>query len=417
MAEQVSDGTNSNTNITNTNTTTNTSSGDASNTTTPTSNDASNTTAPAISVQNRSNTPDFATNNLKVKGIMTSADQASLKALKEEALNKWRVKRNRMLADEKNKINPDQVLACPDCQYIIKVDHNYFSDGFRCYNCGAKGFKPITRPKGYFNDVIGFNKVKRRQFDQEGNMHNILIQRPIKRRNKRKFSDKDILHREQILQQLNARYEDVYKLKAKDIRNSALLAMLFLTGSRIEEIVGVPAFEFKNNKFTIIKDKFEIEPVKRKQVSISTIKVDNADVDIFCVKGLPVLKRRESKTINKDTYTLVRASIQRNVVVPLKIEQDFVFFIDRYLKRVTNPEGYLFKMRASNAYKIVYRYFGKKYCHIFRHWRASDLSHTYNFNSVQMQHFFGWSSSTMADRYIHLNDTDLIKSMVRHDKT
>jgi hypothetical protein len=116
---------------------------------------------------------------------------------------------------------------------------------------------------------------------------------------------------------------------------------------------------------------------------------------------------------DKDSYQMVHGIMHRNISMPFDVEQEFWFFIERYIRKIDNPEAILFEMTKNNAFKIVWRYFKKKYNHWFRHQRASDLSVTYSLNNLQMQHFFGWSSSKMADRYTHLSDTDLLRTMVR----
>jgi len=335
----------------------------------------------------------------------------------EEERFKHNQKKNALMNHELT-LPKETILCCPSCRYRITIYHNYRLNGYFCYNCGNKNFKPITRKKEYFRDIIGSKKKRDLKFDAQGNKIITMVDNPIRRFHRRGFADRDVMTRQQILTILNEKYEDAYNLRPIDVRNAALLACLFETGCRIEELVGVPKYAIgSDGKQHSIKDKYEVEPVKRNQISIETINVDGKDVDFFCARRLPVLKRRESKTIDKETSTLVRAMVQRNVIVPVNMEKDFIFFINRYLQHINIPEQFLFPMRASNAYKIVYRYFGRKYCHIFRHWRASDLaSSIYNLNSIQMKHFFGWASETQAQKYIHLQDTDLMKSMLRQSQ-
>lgn len=350
---------------------------------------------------------------LNVPDIVIPKTPEDYAAFQSDIEFEFKTKKARLLLREKA-MTKGMVIACDKCKYRLTVMQNYWTKGWICYNCGAKEIKPYNRQKDYFMQTAGFRKKKQLTYTADGKEIRKTIDMPIKRNARRGFRDKDLMNRQQILAALNARYENVYTISNKDIRNAAMMALLFETGSRIEEVVGVPAYETKEGKLHSIKNKFDIEPIKRKQVSVETMIIDGKSIEMFCVKKIPVLKRREQKAIDKDTYMLVRAPIQRDVIVPMSIEKDFVFFINRYLMRITDPEAYLFKMRASNAYKIVYRYFGKKYCHIFRHFRASDLaSPIYDLNALQAQHFFSWASSRQFERYSHISQTDLIKAMTK----
>jgi len=309
------------------------------------------------------------------------------------------------------------IAACPSCKYRVTMEKNFTLNGMICYNCGSRGWeKPLIRKKEYFNEVLGTKKVRKIEYTKEGKVVSEPLA-PIKRWHRRKFLDSDIFSRQDILNTISSKYDDVYNLRTIDIRNCALFAFLFQVGSRIEEVVGVPEYTIgPDQKLHSIKGKYEIEPVKKSQISIKTVDIDGVPTEFFCVEGLAVLKRRDQQTINKEESKLVRTVIRRNVMVPMKVEEKFIFYINRWLSKIKNPDDYVFPMRASNAYKIVYRYFGRKYCHMFRHWRASDLSATYNFNGLQAMHFFGWASAKQFERYSHLSNIDLIHAMLRQVK-
>ena len=175
-----------------------------------------------------------------IPNIVIPQTKEEIRALKEEALDRWRIRKNKMLEDEKRRLKPTQTLSCPECHHIIKISHNFFSNGFKCYNCGLKNFKPVLREKDYFEKILGMNKKKETKFsvDKDGQIikERITTEKPIKLWHRRKYSDRDLMSREQILEFLHAKYDDVYKLNVKDIRNAALICFLFESGCRIEEI-------------------------------------------------------------------------------------------------------------------------------------------------------------------------------------
>ena len=43
------------------------------------------------------------------------------------------------------------------------------------------------------------------------------------------------------------------------------------------------------------------------------------------------------------------------------------------------------------------------FSHYFRHARASHLANKFGMDAFALKQYFGWTNSSMADRYAHLN--------------
>ena len=173
------------------------------------------------------------------------------------------------------------------------------------------------------------------------------------------------------------RYEILnYCKQLKTPRDKALLAFIYLTGCRIEEVV-----KYKT-KGTIMG-----RPIKKEQVSIrdSVIEVHN----------VRVLKRRGRayKTI----------PIIRN-----DIEKPFINILLDYLKTLSDDD-YLFNMTRERAWQILNEI--DIFPHLLRHCRATHLITDYDFSTIQLQRFIGWKKLDSASDYLHLSTKDLIKKM------
>jgi len=308
----------------------------------------------------------------------------------------------------------NKVFACTKCGKKILAKYNFRKSqkDWKCYVCGNEMETPAKRRADFYEDILGYKKVKEPVKDELGRVlkgeYNIK-KVPIRRKNKRKFTDDDVIERDKIVRILREEYmKNPYKLSQFDIRNAAFIAYIFLTGSRVEEVVGVPAVDGTGKK---LQGRFAIEPVRKSQITKLFYK--KRDVYIWQVKDLPVLKRRVDDVIDhKDAFAnkARRVVPRRTVAIPLHIEKEFVEYIDRWLATL-GEDDYVFTFTSGHARRICYR-FNMSYNHFWRHIRATDLTKTYGFQSLQLKHFFGWASEAMAQRYAHLGTENLIDAML-----
>lgn len=333
--------------------------------------------------------------------------------------------------DEKN--NSNRIYCCNKCANRLHYKNNYrkSTQQWKCYICGnlmdihngnnnivaqrnidfftKKTRKKIIKVPKKINDevVIKNNKV---QFDEK-----IIL---VQKKTKRKFKDTDVIDRKEILKKLKENdKKDPYKKNIYDIRNPAFIAFLFLTGARVEEVIGVrehtgklkdSVFEKKAGKWT---GKYIIEPIIKNQ--ISKTKYAKRDTITWDVENMPVLKRRgesvadENDILNESIKQVVP---RRHVSLPYEIEKEFISYIDKWLIKLKEDE-IIFNFSPQQAWRICFL-FNRSYNHIWRHLRATDLMSTYGLGSLELRHFFGWSTEAMARRYAHLNKYTLLDSML-----
>lgn len=177
----------------------------------------------------------------------------------------------------------------------------------------------------------------------------------------------------------------------ENLKHKALFLYLYLTGSRIEEVVGMK--EVKDGK-----KKWLIEPVKRSQV---IFKDDDQGRKGLMIDNLVILKRK-SDGMGRPT---------RVINLPIDPELDFTKPLIEYLSKLESND-YLWDYHPGYVWDLSKTYFGNNWFpHFFRHTRSTRLATDYGFNSLELATFMGWKDPRMASRYAHLATQDLAKKI------
>lgn len=134
-----------------------------------------------------------------------------------------------------------------------------------------------------------------------------------------------------------------------NLRDKALVALIFLTGSRKSEILGVKKSDFRYEK------------------------------DFLIVK-LPILKR--GKDLTK--------------IIPIPLIDPFTKYITQYLNKI---EGKLFDITPQRVWQILIDVGVRP--HELRHSRLTEIA-TYMPSDVEIYRFAGWKLPGMEDTYLHL---------------
>jgi len=174
---------------------------------------------------------------------------------------------------------------------------------------------------------------------------------------------------------------DIVLGKKTQLRDKALLSVLYLTGARIREIL--PNKERKWRGFTI-----------------EQIKLNDAGTHVL-FKNIPTLKRRKGKTIF------------RTVPVPYEKERLFLQIIDAYIHNLDKDihSTVMFPMTRQNAWRIMKKFSKEWYCHLLRHMRSTDLVTNYGLNGSELRQWHAWTDSRPSDIYVHLGWQDIARKM------
>jgi len=302
--------------------------------------------------------------------------------------------------------NKPQVPCCPECKKKInKHMYRKATNDFRCAACEKilKKEELVKREADYFYQIIGYRKIRKRIYT-DGKPEVITEELPRIRKGKRPLDDKELskFDRDTLYNMIRQKYLSAEAIYVKSIkqyklkkRNAALIAMLYLTGARISELVGMKH-----------ESEFIVEPITKEQITQYT---KNNEL-IFRIANLPVLKHRTDVTYDIESQKDRKIVPRRTIDLIYKYEKEFIDIILDWLKEV-KPGEPIFPIGREMARQTCYK-FHRKYNHFWRHLRATHMMNDYGFTSLHLKQYFGWASAKMAEKYSHLDTNTLLESMI-----
>ncbi len=155
-----------------------------------------------------------------------------------------------------------------------------------------------------------------------------------------------------------------------NLRDRALFATLYLTNSRVSEIV---------------------KRMKKRQILFTEL------------KGKKVLLFTELWTQKNPDHPL------RTVPVIIEKEQELVKVISLYISLYKDSE-ILFNISRQQAWYLMKRLCGQR-CHYLRHSRITHLVVVFGINPEIIRRMAGWKDYQMLEHYSHLSWKDIASSM------
>jgi len=160
-------------------------------------------------------------------------------------------------------------------------------------------------------------------------------------------------------------------------RDKALIAFLYLTGARIEEVV-----KFKR------KGELVGKPLRKKHIEIR-----DSHIIVHSVRTL-----KQSKAGNR-TIPITRNSLENGLI------QIFL----RYHDTLKEEDDYLFNITRQRGHQILQKV--GIFPHLLRHSRNTHLVQDYDFTVPQLQQFNGWKRADTPSHYVHLKVQNLLDKM------
>lgn len=172
--------------------------------------------------------------------------------------------------------------------------------------------------------------------------------------------------------------------RAKQRRDQALIATIFLTGGRISEVL------------LLTKGIFDL-----------------SNRDVIIVKSMRILKRYEKigeRVVNGKKKWITRLKKDYRTF-PIVRKEPPVPILEDWLERIKRKDQVLFTISRVQAFLII-RGLGKElYPHWFRAQRACQLAFQYGFDLHDLMDFFAWKDIKIALHYSKLGWKGLAKKM------
>jgi len=241
-----------------------------------------------------------------------------------------------------SKIQQGKRFRCPNCNNVLDVLKHYRkrTKDLRCRLCGTETKKPIV-------EELSANT----------------------RRKKATVQTHELWDRFKLLKKLKdyrmREFQRGFIGSERVIRDLALVSLLFLTGGRVSELVGV----YKPRKNRKDPKQYTVEPLRRKQISFGMI----GSTKYMEIKHMPVLKKykkfsKGGKELETEVVNLSGVSMKktafRDVIIELEAEKEFFKYIKEWLDVLPmDPDTPVFACARANAWLVTKRVDIKVYNH------------------------------------------------------
>lgn len=190
------------------------------------------------------------------------------------------------------------------------------------------------------------------------------------------------------------------KLANKDLKKGAALTILYLSVSRIGEILGNTFNDGSVWKGVRLGDIQFIEDKSGDYIQLKTI----------------IEKLKINKNAGKDgqkyklffKYSYIPVDEMYKPLIEILWD-----YIEQEFKDEISPDTPLFEgLNYDSLWSYIQTNVGPYNFHIFRHWRTSHLAHYHNYKEVDLRNTIGWDKkSDMPTTYVHSSKDILINKM------
>ena len=206
----------------------------------------------------------------------------------------------------------------------------------------------------------------------------------------------------------------------KNLEDGAAVALIYITGSRIEEITDY-------RYVGIAKDEIDL---KKKGICVGDITIQEKEIDGEKEQWLVITTRVLKKFIPKTDMVLQerRDQLETNNTKTMEVLIDEAHplypLIEIVMKRIdqitggaadsnefnNNSRNYatesIYSYTSSNLKKSVAKYL-KTHPHLFRHWRCKHLVENYGCSTSDLVKLISWNRPNMAMTYTESSQKDL----------
>lgn len=201
----------------------------------------------------------------------------------------------------------------------------------------------------------------------------------------------------------------IVEISQFDHHMAAFLAALYLTGSRLHEILPYTYKGVARGEITIEKHGLRIKDIYGEE--------DQQGVRwVYIVARVQKSFKSQKDMSLEDREQILRQTIYRKPVIlyaaddPLyPILQVLDSYLDQFSSASPDTELFTFSRRKADRFMNQYLQVSP---HNFRNWRATNLQRYYGFSASDLKAFFMWRGSEMPLRYAS-SDEEIIKKRLK----
>ena len=222
---------------------------------------------------------------------------------------------------------------------------------------------------------------------------------------------------------INTLYDPVHQ--DKPIEHKAFVAILYLTGARIREIIPYKAAEWrkriKNTKMpdgSIKKEKihywFERNwkgLTNRQIIEKEELGNDKTMKTICLFENVPTEKRRGELYWDKQNQRWIEKSRTVWRKIPVSQEKDgaLLDLIADYSKTIQNQDAPLFPWYKTKGRRIITSFDPEWFPHLMRHARLTHLAVEEDFKDMELKQLTAWVDTRPSEKYVHLQWKDIVR--------
>ena len=186
-----------------------------------------------------------------------------------------------------------------------------------------------------------------------------------------------------------------------DLQRSACLVVMYLTGSRIHEIIP-----------TVFKDGSVWNGVRQRDFFV----VENGDERYLKIRTV-TQKRNENRKDNPKYKGIYRKIFKYSYIPINEMYAPFLKIVEAYSNSIKSKDKnfpIFHNLTYDRMYNFCKRFTFDSGLHIYRHWRTTHLATIHGFTEAELRAVLGWSkTSALPTRYTHINERSLMGKMNR----
>ena len=209
------------------------------------------------------------------------------------------------------------------------------------------------------------------------------------------------------------------------LKDQAFVAVLYLTGARIREIIpyNFAGFRTRKRKVKLPDGSFKMEKISywferhwkgltNRQINAATgIGQDGKEKTICLFENIPTEKRRGTLFFNEreKRWEEKQNTVWRTIPISPEDDEALLTIMSKYTDTIQNQDMPLFGFDRSKGRKIITTFDPNWFPHLMRHARLTHLAIKKDWKDIELKQYTAWKDTRPSETYVHMQWKDLVK--------